>query len=848
MLKKRILSPVFAGLLFFSLLAAPALYAEGTAGGPAPELDAAAEAMLPYSGVIARYFAGDRARPAERRFAADAVFFLIAALVLLCGLGLAFAIRGIRHIIADGVAVKVETAAIFTGALMPLEKKKRMAGVKTRRAGLRFKLAAFTLALALALVIMVLTPFYYMMSSTRQEAVLKGLWDRCGVLLEGLASAGSMYLSIQNPESELNSLLVQTELVPEARYITITGYGSGSSAHNDCVWASSDPDILSKIDTAELRPGVSRIQDELSGLLVEIGNELNARARSEAELSRNIEELEREWAAVALRSDEASRRRLHDIQVTIGSLQTSIGAALSDSGKRIYSQPEFSTDRIPAGLNSTFILFKPLMFRQGSDDNYFRGCIRLEISIDSIREQFQSWQRRLHMCIMIIACIAITIGIIGAFIFSTLLIRPIRALTGHVERIRDTGDKSKLAGIEIHISTNDEIAGLGNSINEMTRGLVKDAMAASELSIGPAREIQKKFIPLDTDREGNKLTSGFKDAKNAQFFGYYEGAKGMSGDYFDYYDLDGRYYAIIKCDAAGKGIPAALIMIQVATMFLNYFKQWKPSAKGMHIEKLVYQINEFIETLGFKGRFAAFTLCIFDSMTGLARFCNAGDNIIHFFDSSEGKVKALTLPQTPAAGALPNSLVESKGGYSVQTMTIDHGDILFMYTDGIEESKRKFRDAEFREIICAEGPADTPHGNHVSGQGTEEMGPGRVKDIINAVMNRQVYALRKWHNGEGDNELKFDFSACNGRVDEVIMALVSVEKMFRCFKSPKANEDSRIPVDKKVDEFLKKHFIQYRTYCALTRDYPGSEAYVYYTHVNEDEQYDDLTILGMKRK
>jgi hypothetical protein len=268
----------------------------------------------------------------------------------------------------------------------------------------------------------------------------------------------------------------------------------------------------------------------------------------------------------------------------------------------------------------------------------------------------------------------------------------------------------------------------------------------------------------------------------------------------------------------------------------------------MHIEEVVYQINEFIETLAFKGRFAAFTLCLFDSETGTARFCNAGDNIVHLYDASEGRVKTITLPQSPATGVLPNFMIESTGGYSVQTVMVDHGDILLLYTDGIEEAKRKFRSSSFKEITCTEGPADMPHENHQSGQADEEMTPERVEAIINAVMAREVYTLKKYHNPEGDTELQFDFSTCEGKVEEVIMAMVSVEKMFRCYKNPEASEDARVLVDKKVDDFLKNHFLQYRRYCIHTKEYPDNEAYMYYTHVNEDEQYDDLTILGIKRK
>jgi hypothetical protein len=269
----------------------------------------------------------------------------------------------------------------------------------------------------------------------------------------------------------------------------------------------------------------------------------------------------------------------------------------------------------------------------------------------------------------------------------------------------------------------------------------------------------------------------------------------------------------------------------------------------MHIEDVVYQINDFIETLAFKGRFAAFTLCLFDSQTGIARFCNAGDNIIHWYDASEKTIKTVTFKETPATGVLPNFLVESKGGYIVQNLIIDHGDILFLFTDGIEEAKRRFRNAAFEEIICEKGEKDTPHATHTVGQGDEEMGPDRVQDIINAVMNRRVYTLHKYHNPEGeDHDLTFDFSVCKGTVEEAIMAMVSVEKIFRMYKKPKTAANSRVLVDKKVDDFLKRHFRQYREYCYDTKENPGNDAYMYYTYVQEDDQYDDLTILGVNRK
>ncbi|MDR2135290.1 MAG: SpoIIE family protein phosphatase [Treponema sp.] len=766
------------------------------------------------------------------------------ALAVLCFAGMAVPLGGLARAAADSKAARIEALALLGGDSMPVEKKKRLAAVKRRGLGLRGKLAGFTIVLVLLVVAMVSLPLHYMMTVTQEQTLLRGLADRSRVLLEGIATSARAYLQERNV-LELGFLPGQIAALPEARYLTITGRGNSEAAFGDVVWASNDPAILSKIDTAGLQPGVSRLRDPLSHRLAEIGAELDrAAGESAGPLSRAISDLALEGLAAASFPDDESRRRFAAIQATARSLEARLAETLAGLSKDIGSEPAFPAGNLDPRGNDRFLFFKPVLYRQG--EAYFQGLVRLEVSLESIRARIAAGQAELLRIILLVALAALGIGTVGALALSSLIIRPIRRLLEHVERIRDTEDKSKLEGLEIAVKTRDEIAVLAATVNDMTQGLVKAAGAASDLSIG--KEVQKKFIPLELDKAGNKLSTGFKETGYAEFFGYYEGAKGVSGDYFDYLDLDGRYYAIIKCDVAGKGVPAALIMIQVATMFLNHFKQWEPDERGFRIEELVYSVNDFIETLGFKDRFAAFALCLFDSHTGVLRFCNAGDNIVRIFNASDGKVKTLALPETPATGVLPNFMVRARGGYPVVTMTLDRGDILFLYTDGIEEAKRRFRDAEFREILCSAAPPGGRHENHMAGQGDEELGPGRVEEIINAVMNRKTYTLRKWHNPEGDSGLVFDFTACRGSVEEVIMALVSVEKMFRCYKKPRAGEDSRVLVDKKLDSFLKNHLVQYRAYCSRTRENTGNDAYMYYTHLNEDEQYDDLTILGIKRK
>ena len=68
------------------------------------------------------------------------------------------------------------------------------------------------------------------------------------------------------------------------------------------------------------------------------------------------------------------------------------------------------------------------------------------------------------------------------------------------------------------------------------------------------------------------------------------------------------------------------------------------------------------------------------------------------------------------------------------------------------------------------------------------------------------------------------------------------------YRDPKAGEFERVQVDRKVDLFLNSHFRQYPIYCGNRKDHPDAQEYLYYTHVREDAQYDDLTILGITKK
>jgi len=105
------------------------------------------------------------------------------------------------------------------------------------------------------------------------------------------------------------------------------------------------------------------------------------------------------------------------------------------------------------------------------------------------------------------------------------------------------------------------------------------------------------------------------------------------------------------------------------------------------------------------------------------------------------------------------------------------------------------------------------------------------------------------HSPDPNEVLTFDFSSCEPTASNATLALMAIEKVFRLYRDPNAGSEQRVAVDKKIDDFLRVHFEQYNLFFAYPRQTSTDDSlYNEYTHLVEDEQYDDLTMLAIRRK
>ena len=697
-------------------------------------------------------------------------------------------------------------------------------------------------SVATALAIAIIRPYKNLLSNS--------LLLQTKILLDNLALR--VQNNFSNPTQEdFDLLLINRVTFPEAKYVVVTGRSTISGQPGlHYVLATDYQDITKVINTHRYIPGESQFYpegiEEILQKLMNINNEASAIVKQHTD---SIKLLRDEMRELEMHRDPYTLKRETEIQANIRYLEAKLQAnlsALADQGFGSY--PDYSIQKL-SEKRVEYLFYEPLIYYNPEHpQDSVQGIVFVDISVENLLETINEQQNRLILIIVKISLVVLVAGIFTAWFLSSSFVRPLGLLAAHVALIRDTEDKEKLAGKSVQVTSRDEFGMLGTTLNDMTERLAAAAAISKDLKVG--KEIQKMFIPLDLSSSGRKLTTGSHRDLYSEFFGYYEGAHGVSGDYFDYRKLDAFHYAVIKCDVAGKGVPAALIMVEVATLFQNYFQNWSYKRDGYNLSNIVMRINDVIESHGFVGRFAAFSLCIINMRVGDAYFCNAGDNVVHIYDKQARRLKSYTLCSGSAAGAFSSEMISLNGGYPVEKIHLNCGDILFLYTDGIEESKRKLRVPITRSkndsgAIPLEDKGDD---DHLIGTDSETLGKDRVEEIIEAVFARKKFSLKKRQSDFVYEQMDFDFSSCNGTIEDAVLALTSVEKVFRMYKDSVAQSFDCVQVDKKIDTFLSKYFLQYDLYCCEKVQHPIYDEYFYYKQIKEDIQYDDLTILGIARR
>jgi sigma-B regulation protein RsbU (phosphoserine phosphatase) len=162
----------------------------------------------------------------------------------------------------------------------------------------------------------------------------------------------------------------------------------------------------------------------------------------------------------------------------------------------------------------------------------------------------------------------------------------------------------------------------------------------------------------------------------------------VSGDYYDYEVLAHGKLAFAIGDVAGKGISAALLMATLQSALRAQMAQYQPTrenecaqAPELDAAALVSQLNRHLYAHTAPEKFATLFFALFDESTRTLLYTNAGHLSPLLFRN--GDVVPLDSNGT-VVGAFPFSK------YGQSCFTMNPGDLLVCYTDGITEPENTF--------------------------------------------------------------------------------------------------------------------------------------------------------------
>ena len=220
----------------------------------------------------------------------------------------------------------------------------------------------------------------------------------------------------------------------------------------------------------------------------------------------------------------------------------------------------------------------------------------------------------------------------------------------------------------------------------------KEALASRDKLVGiqneldVASKIQQSILP--TEFPGNS---------DYQVFGSMKSARNVGGDFFDVVPLSRGRIGLAIADVSDKGVPAALFMMSTRTLL-------KGTAIGLiDPGEVLGTVNQLLEEDNEALMFVTLVYAVYDPGNGLLTYANGGHNpplVIHRDGSST------LLPATGglALGVMPNY------EFDRNIVTIEPGESLVMYTDGVTEAmngdEEEFGTERLQDLFAEPKPQD----------------------------------------------------------------------------------------------------------------------------------------------
>ncbi len=186
---------------------------------------------------------------------------------------------------------------------------------------------------------------------------------------------------------------------------------------------------------------------------------------------------------------------------------------------------------------------------------------------------------------------------------------------------------------------------------------------ATELNV--ATQIQASMMPC--------IFPAFPERSEFDIYATMMPAKEVGGDFYDFFLIDSSHLAVVMADVSGKGVPAALFMVIAKTLIKNQ------AQLGHSPAEIFTTVNMQLCENNEAGLFVTSWMGILEIDTGKFTYVNAGHNP-PLLKKADGNYEYLR----SRAGFVLAGMEGIR--YRQFEITLDEGDMLYLYTDGVTEA------------------------------------------------------------------------------------------------------------------------------------------------------------------
>jgi PAS domain S-box-containing protein len=182
-----------------------------------------------------------------------------------------------------------------------------------------------------------------------------------------------------------------------------------------------------------------------------------------------------------------------------------------------------------------------------------------------------------------------------------------------------------------------------------------------EQELRVARLIQQTFLPKSAP-----------ELSGCQIAAYYRPAREVSGDFYDFLELEDGRLGLVVGDASGKGIPAAMVMANTRSV-LRAVAQGENIAPG----QVLAEANEILYPDIPPNMFITCFYGVLDPSSDTFTYANAGHDLPYLHrngDAEELRARGMPL------GLMPGMSYEEK------EIVLDAGESVLFYSDGLVEA------------------------------------------------------------------------------------------------------------------------------------------------------------------